>query len=333
MKLNNAWTRGLAGAMVICCAASTAWPADLASGDGAYPSRPITMLVGFPAGSGTDLVARMVGKAMSDRLGKSIIVENHAGAGGTIATEQETKSKPDGYTVLTASSSVSISPATYAKLPFDTQADLTPIAYIGALPTVLLINTKTVPARNLAQFIAYAKSKPGMLKFGSSGVGGSTHLFTELFQYMTGTKLYHIPYKGGAEDTAAMRRGEIDVLFETLILARPLMQAPNVMALAITGGSRAPGLPDLPTFSEAGLAKFDSEAYFGLFGPAKLSPAIVAKLNRVVNDALQDPDVVDVLSKAGLRLGGGTPKAFADRVHKDIAQWKQVVKVARIKPQ
>ncbi len=224
----------------------------------AYPVRPIKMMVGFSAGSGTDSVARVVAKAMSDRLGQSIVIENHAGAGGTIASDLVAKSKPDGYTLLTASSSIAISPAMYAKLPFDTEADLVPIGYIGALPTVLLVNTKTVPVKNLTELIALLKTKPDAFKFGSSGVGGSTHLFTELFQHLTGTRLRHIPYKGGSQDVTALRTGEVDVLFETLILALPLIGAPDILPLAITGPQRSPAIPNVPTFAEAGLPVFQA---------------------------------------------------------------------------
>jgi tripartite-type tricarboxylate transporter receptor subunit TctC len=305
-----------------------AGPTSAADG---YPDKTIKLEVGFSAGSGTDTVARVVAKAMSERLGQSIIVENRAGAGGTIASDLVAKSKPDGYTLLLASSSISISPAMFKSLPFDTERDLMPIGFIGALPTVLLVNTKTVPAKSLAEFLAFAKSKPDVLKFGSSGVGGSTHLFAELFKHMTGVKLRHIPYRGGSQDTMALRTGEVDVLFETLILALPLVPQPDILALAVTGPQRSASLANVPTFTEAGMPAFAAEAYFGILGPANLPPAVVDKLNAALNDSLKDPDVVSHLAKGGgLRLTGGDPKAYAERIHGDIAQWKQVVKDAGI---
>jgi len=325
-------------AIAVCCLsallASLMLASPVTAADDSYPSRPVKMLVGFSAGSGTDSVARVLGKAMSERLGQSIIVENHAGAGGTIATSLVANSRADGYTLLTASSSIGISPVVYAKLPFDTESDLTPIGYMGALPTVLLINTRTVPVKTLAEFIAWVKAKPDTLKFGSSGIGGSTHFFTELFQHMTGTRMRHIPYRGGSQDVTALRTGEVDVLFETLILALPLLQAPDILPLAITGPTRAPLLPNVPTFTEAGLPAFQAEAYFGLLGPAKMPPAIVEKLNAVLNESLKDPDVVARLANAaGMRLYGGTPKAYADQIHSDIAQWRQIATEAGIKPE
>lgn len=302
--------------------------------DEAYPARPIKMMVGFSPGSGTDSVARVVAKAMGDRLAQSIVVENHAGAGGTIATDMVAKARADGYTLLTASSSIAISPGMYKKLPYDTEADLTPIGYIGALPTVLLVNTQTMPVKTLAEFIAFVKARPDTLKFGSSGVGGSTHLFTELFQHLTGTKVRHIPYKGGSQDVTALRTGEVDFLFETLILALPILKEPNIVPIAITGPQRSPALPNVPTFTEAGLPQFQAEAYFGLLGPAKLPADVVQKLNATLNDALKDPDVVARLGNAGgMRLSGGPAKAYAERIHADIATWQQTVKDANITPE
>jgi tripartite-type tricarboxylate transporter receptor subunit TctC len=302
--------------------------------DEAYPSRPVKMILGFPPGSGTDSVARVIAKTMGERLGQSIVVENRAGAGGTIASDTVAKSKPDGYTILTASSSISISPAMYAKLPFDTEADLAPIGYIGAIPTVLLVNTKNVPAKSVAEFIEYIKSKPDTLKYGSSGVGGSTHLFTELFQHITGARARHIPYKGGSQDVIALRTGELDFLFETLILALPIVQSPDILPLAITGPQRSPSLPNVPTFAEAGLPAFQAEAYFGVLAPAGLPAAIVEKLNAALNDSLKDPEVASRLVNAGgMRLSGGTPKSFAERIHADIGTWQQIAKDAGITPQ
>jgi tripartite-type tricarboxylate transporter receptor subunit TctC len=300
--------------------------------DEVYPARPIKMMVGFSAGSGTDSVARVMAKAMSERLGQPIVIENHAGAGGTIATDMVTKARPDGYTLLTASSSIAISPGVYRnKLPFDTESDLTPIGYIGALPTVLLVNTRTVPVRTLREFIEFVKSKPDTLKFGSSGVGGSTHLFTELFQHITGTRMRHIPYKGGSQDVTALRTGEVDLLFETLILALPILQEPGILPIAITGPQRAGALPNVPTFTEAGLPAFHAEAYFGLLGPARLAPAVVQKLNGALNESLKAPDVVTRLGNSGgLRLTGGTPKEYGERIHTDIGTWSEIVKEAKI---
>lgn len=310
------------------CAAPAAWGADEP-----YPSRPIRMVVGFSPGSGTDTVARVVSKVMADQLSQSIVVENHAGAGGTIATDLVAKSRPDGYTLLTASSSIAISPGLYKSLPFDTEADLTPIGYIGALPTVLLINTKTIPARTLSDFVQFAKAHPDTLKYGSSGIGGSTHLFTELFQHLTGTQFRHIPYKGGSQDVTALRTGEVDLLFETLILALPILKEPDIIALAITGPSRSPTMPDVPTFTEAGMPQFQAEAYFGVLGPAKLPQPIVAKLNASLNEALRNTEVVSRLTGSGMRIATGTPGAYADRIRSDIATWRQLIKDANVPAQ
>jgi tripartite-type tricarboxylate transporter receptor subunit TctC len=318
----------LGGFAVALLGASVAHAAD-----DAYPARPIKVMVGFSPGSGTDSVARVTAKAMGDRLAQSLVVENHAGAGGTIATDMVAKARPDGYTLLTASSSIAISPGMYKNLPYDTEADLTPIGYIGALPTVLLVNTQTVPVKTLAEFIAFVKAKPDTLKFGSSGVGGSTHLFTELFQHLTGTKVRHIPYKGGSQDVTALRTGEVDLLFETLILALPILKEPNILSIAITGPKRSAALPNVPTLPEAGLPQFQAEAYFGVLGPAKLPAEVVQKLNAALNDALKDPEVVARLGSSGMRLSGGAPKAYADRIHADIATWKQTVKDANITPE
>jgi tripartite-type tricarboxylate transporter receptor subunit TctC len=298
-----------------------------------YPNRPIKFFVGFSAGSGTDLVARIIAKTLSQQLGQPIIVENRAGAGGIIAADIVAKAPADGYTLLVVSSSISISPAVYAHLSFNTETDLTPIAYIGALPTVLLIN-RSIPSKNLREFISYAKSRPGALKFGSSGLGGSTHLFTELFDRMTSVKMTHIPYRSGAQDTVALMSGEVNVLFETLILARPLLQSGNIHALAVTGDSRSPLLPEIPTFAEAGLPRFDAQAFFGLVGPGKLPKDVVDKLNRAVNATLRNSNVIALLSNNdGLHLEARSPAQFGTLIHDEIERWQRVVKEAGIQPQ
>jgi tripartite-type tricarboxylate transporter receptor subunit TctC len=297
----------------------------------AYPSKPITMYVGFAAGSATDIVGRVIGQKLSKQMGQPVVVHNLAGAASTIATETVTRAAPDGYTIMTVSGAIAIGPAIYPSLKFDVEKDLTSIGIIGYLPTALLVND-ALPVKSFSDFVEHAKKQPGRLNYGSSGIGGSTHMAAELLSQATGIKMTHVPYKGNAPAGTAVMAGEIEVLIDTVLLASQSVKTNRVRALAVTGQSRSEVLPEVPTFAEVGLPGYDASIFFGVMGPAKTPRAIVERLNRELNEALKDPEVQSTLATSGgLRLAGGSPEEMTRLVSEEVAKWKRVSKEAGIK--
>ncbi|MCT9810694.1 tripartite tricarboxylate transporter substrate binding protein [Acidovorax sp. Be4] len=305
--------------------------ACLAHAQSAYPAKPITMYVGFAAGSATDIVARVVGQKLSERLGQPVVVQSLTGAASTLATAAVARASPDGYTLMTVSGALAIGPAVYSNLKFDVEKDLTPIGLVGSLPTVLLVN-ESLGVNSFSAFVEQARKRPGQLNYGSSGNGGSTHLSAELLSHTLGIKMTHVPYRGNAPAASALMAGEVQVLMDTVMLASQSVKTNRVRALAVTGKTRSPVLPDVPTFAEVGLPNFDASIFFGIMGPAKLAPDIVEKLNRELNEVLKDPGVKSTLvSGGGLQLSGGTPEQMGQLVHTEVAKWKRVSQQAGIK--
>lgn len=298
---------------------------------GKYPNRPIKMFVGFSAGSATDIVARVVAQYLSERLGQSIVVENKTGVGGSLAAEAVARSAPDGYTLLTVSSAIAVNPAVYPNLSFDVEKDLTPIALVGRLPTVLLVRND-FPAKTLSELLSYARSHPKKINYGSSGVGGSTHLSTEYLATLTNTSFTHVPYRGNSQAVAALLGGEIDMVTDTILLAAPNIQARRVRALAISSQSRSPLAPEVPTFAEAGLKGYDGSLFFGLMGPKGMPSEVVQRINRELSDLLKNSAELKerLQSAGGLELVGGSPNQFRDTLHKEVLQWRSVVKNANV---
>jgi tripartite-type tricarboxylate transporter receptor subunit TctC len=298
--------------------------ASVASAQTAYPGKPITMACGFAAGSATDVVARVVSQKLSERVGQPVIVQNVTGAASTIAADQVIRSAPDGHTLLTVSSAITIAPAVYSNLKFDVEKDLVAIASIGVLPTVLMV-TDSLPVRNLAEFIDYAKKNPGKLNYGSSGTGGSTHLAAALLTQVLGITMTHVPYRGNGPAGQALMSGEIQVLIDTTVLAAQSVKTNRVRALAVTGSTRTPVLPDVPTFREAGVPNFDAPIMFGIMGPKGLPRPIVDRINKEMGEVLKDPAVQrQLVTTGGLHLTPGTPEQFAAAISDDIAKWKKV---------
>jgi tripartite-type tricarboxylate transporter receptor subunit TctC len=298
--------------------------ASAAFGQATYPSKPITMVCGFAAGSATDVVARVVSQRLSDRLGQSVVVQNVTGAAGTIAADNVARAAPDGHTLLTVSSAITIAPAVYSNLKFDVEKDLVAIANIGFLPTVLMV-TDSLPARTFAEFVEYVKKNPGKLNYGSSGTGGSTHMAAALLAQTLGANMTHVPYRGNGPAGQALMAGEVQVLMDTTVLAAQSVKTNRVRALAVTGTERSSALPDVPTFREAGLPGFDASVMFGVMGPKGLPRPIVERINREVGELLKDPAVQAQLVKTGgLHLTPGTPEQFGKLIADDIAKWKKV---------
>ncbi|KAF1023660.1 MAG: hypothetical protein GAK30_00323 [Paracidovorax wautersii] len=314
--------------LAVCAALASA--ARPAGAQALYPSRPVTLYVGFAAGSATDVVARAVAEPLSRQLGQPFVVQNLTGAASTIATATVARAAPDGYALSVVSGALAIGPAIYHDLKYDVDRDLSPVGLIGSLPTVLLVRDG-LPVRSLADFIAYARSHAGQLNYGSSGIGGSTHLATELLSDAIGVRMAHIPYRGNGPAGAALLAGEIDVLIDTVLLAAQSTKTGLVRALAVTGASRSTVLPAVPTFAEAGLPGFDASIFFGLLGPAGLPGGIVTHLNAELARALQNADVHrQLVDTGGLALTPGSPEQMRGVVRAELAKWQAISRKAGI---
>ncbi|WP_158618439.1 tripartite tricarboxylate transporter substrate binding protein [Candidimonas sp. SYP-B2681] len=297
-----------------------------------YPSKPIKMYIGFSAGSATDIVGRVIAEGLAKRLNQPVVVENKVGAGGSIAAQDTARAPRDGYTLLTVSSAIAVNPAVYLSAG-DVIDKLQPIALIGYLPTVLMASSK-LPVNTAQEFIAYAKKNPGIVNFGSSGIGGSTHMAMEALSSATGTKLVHIPYKGNGQASAALLGNQIDAMIETILLAAPVITSNRAKGLAISGKKRSPLIPNVPTFSEAGIPEYDRSLFFGVMAPAGLPAGLVEKLNKEINLVLKDPAIRERLTQAGgLTLQEGSAEDFKKTLEEEVALWKRVAAGAGIKPQ
>ena len=301
---------------VLALAASNAYAA--------YPEKAIHLIVPYPPGGLTDAVARAVGKALSDRVQQSVVVENIAGGGGNIGADRAAKSPADGYTIFIGNNAtVGLNTLVYKQLAFDPIADLAPIVLIAESQTVLVV-TPSLPVKNVAELIALAKSKPGQLNFGSTGTGGLSHLVGELFNSGAGIRMTHIPYKGTGPALTDLLGGQIQVMFNDTSL--PHIQSGKLRALAVTGTTRWPQLPDVPTLAELGLPGYETYNWFGILAPAKTPAAVVAKLNRELVAIMQDPPMKSWMESRGAEAVSGTPEEFAAYIRKDLAKWTRVVK-------
>lgn len=292
-----------------------------------YPTKPVKLIVGFSPGSSIDIVARVVADKLTAVLGESVIVENKPGAGGNIAAGYLARSPKDGYTLLVVANSLAISPAIYKDLEYDPMKDLAAVAYIGIGPVDLKVNKK-LKIDTLKDLIAYAKEHPGKLNYSSSGVGGTPHMATILFEQVTGTKLTHIPYKGGGDALTALMGGQVDLLINPLL---GNVESDKIKSLAITGDERSPLAPDVPTFKELGYPKYDVGVYYGIVGPSGMPPDVVEKLNQSVNSVLRDPETIEKLTKkSGIVLRQETPSEFQHFLEQDMQRWENVVKAGKV---
>ncbi|MEQ1774816.1 MAG: tripartite tricarboxylate transporter substrate binding protein [Burkholderiales bacterium] len=293
-----------------------------------YPTRPIRMLIPFTVGSAADIIARVMDPAMRERLGQPIVMDNRGGAGGNIAAELLAKSPADGYTLMMSSIGTSaINLSLYSKLNYHPQKDFTPITLVAESPNALVLNP-SVPAKTLKEFIALAKSKPGVLNYGSSGSGTTVHLSAELFCVMTGTKMVHVPFKGAAESLTALIAGQLDLQFASLSSAIPLIKSGRVRSIGVTSPKRSPSLPDLPTIAELGLPGYEAVAWWGIVGPANLPANMVATINKVTLTSLEQKDVKDRLFNAGVEVRTMGPEDFTRFTETEIQKWAKVVKAS-----
>lgn len=294
-----------------------------------YPSKPVRLIVPFPAGGATDIFARVLSQKLGDKLGQSVVVENRPGAGGAIGSDLAAKATPDGYTLLLATSSThAIGPALNAKMPYDAARDFTPIAHVGNAPSIMLVPNSS-PAKTLADWLKYARQSPGRLNYASSGNGTIVHLTTELFKAQTSAFIVHIPYRGTALAIPDLVSGKVDLMFDSLPTGLPHVREGRLRALAVTSAKRSALAPDLPTVAEA-IPGFESNTWFGLYGPKGVADDTVVKISAAVNQALADPEVKDRLNKLGIEPVGGTPAQFVKMVSADAAKWKQIITERRI---
>jgi tripartite-type tricarboxylate transporter receptor subunit TctC len=312
--------------------AAAALAAPLAAAAQAWPARPIRVMVGFAPGGGTDIVARTLAPRLSELLGQQVIIENRAGASGTIAADLVAKAAPDGYTLLAGhANSNAIAPHVFAKVPYDPIADFTPVTYVGYVPNVLVVNPG-VPARTVEELIALARSKPGALTYASSGVGSTQHLAGALFNVIAGTSMAHIPYKGSGPAVVDLIAGQVNANFDTMPPVLEHVKAGKLRALAISTPQRLTQLPDVPTFEEKGIKGFDVTNWYSVMGPKGLPADIVARLDEAIRKTLADPDVRAKLDPQGVQFGGPqTPAAFRDFIRAENAKYAKMVKDLDVK--
>ena len=295
----------------------------------AYPAKAVRLVVPFPAGGATDLFARVLSLKMGDKLGQSVVIENRPGAGGTIGSDLVAKSVADGYTLLLATSSThSIGPALNPKMPYDAQADFTPVSHVGNAPSIMLV-PNSAPANSVKEWVEYARKNPGRLNFGSSGNGTIVHLTAEVFKAQAGLFIVHIPYRGTALAIPDLVSGKLDVMFDSLPTGLPHVRDGRLKALAVTSAKRSPLAPDLPAISEV-VPGFESNTWFGLYGPKGLPNDIRDKVSAAVQQVLQDADIKDRLARLGIEPVGGNATQFAQMVQADAAKWKKIIAERKI---
>ena len=312
--------------IAVCCLPLWGFTSVLAQ---TYPTKPVRLIVPFPAGGATDIFARALSQKLGEKLGQSLVVENRPGAGGTIGSDAVAKAAPDGYTLVLATSSThSIGPSLNARMPYDAVRDFSPIAHVGNAPSIMLVPNSS-PAHSVKEWIAYAKANPGKLNYASSGNGTIVQLTAELFKSQAGVFLVHIPYKGTALAMPDLISGKVDVIFDSLPTGLPHVRDGRLRALAVTTAKRTPLAPDLPAVAEV-LPGYDSNTWFGLFGPKGLPAEVLTKVNSAANQALVDPEVKDKLARLGIETVGSTPQQFADMVAADTAKWKKIITERKI---
>ncbi|MEJ8847447.1 tripartite tricarboxylate transporter substrate binding protein [Variovorax rhizosphaerae] len=296
---------------------------------GDYPNKAIRLVVPYPPGGGTDVIARIVQERFQALLGQPVVIENRGGAAGSIGTEAVAKSPPDGYTVLFTLSSHTINPAIYPKLAFDTAKDFEPVGMVASLPQILVANLQFRP-NTVAELIALGREKPGTLSFASVGNGSPGHLAGELFKLRTDVAMAHIPYRGGGPAVTDVMGGQVPLLWVSIPAAAQFVKAGKLKALAVSTTRRSAAFPDVPTMQEAGVPDFDVDSWYAVFVPAKTPRPIIDKLNKVIDTVVHEPEIRDKLLAQGSEGVGGSPEALGKVVNTELARWNKLVKEARI---
>ena len=296
-----------------------------------YPSRPVTIINGFPPGGVTDTVLRLIASKLSERLGQSVVIDNRAGAAGTIAGSAVARADADGHTLLFGvAANLAVAPATMKSAPYEPARAFSAIIEVARGPYIWMVKPE-VPATTMQEFIAWAKNNPGRVNYGSPGQGSVHHLAGEMLKQATGIEMTHVPYKGGATTYTAMLGGEIDAMFDGMPVPLPHIKAGKIRALAVTGPKRLTALPDVPTLAEQGVAGLDVHFWWGIVGPAGLPKAVIARLNAEIARALADPEAKATFAKWDIEASPGTPEAFGAYIAQEAARWKAFVAKSGLK--
>lgn len=311
---------------LVCAVLLVAGPPALAQER--FPARPLRLVVPFPPGGGTDLVARLTARLMTQGLGQQVVVDNRGGAGGMIGIEAGVRANPDGYTLLLVSASYTAMPALY-KLSFDPLKDVAPISMVATGPSIVAVHP-SLPVKSIKELIEYAKANPGRINYGSGGQGTHTHLIIELFKLMADVDMTHIPYKGSGPAVTDLISGQIQLTFGAAVSMLPHVKAGRLHGLAVTSAKRSPMAPELPTIAESGLAGYEAMSWYGILAPVKTPGAVLARLNDEVKRIASDREVQDRLAREGFESVHMTPAAFAKKIESDIGKWRKVVKAANV---
>jgi tripartite-type tricarboxylate transporter receptor subunit TctC len=310
-----------------CVLAATASAADV------YPTRPVRIVVPFPAGGPADALARMVGDKLQASLGQPVVVDNRPGAGGNIGLELVAKSPPDGHTVgLAPTGNLTVNPSLYRNVPYDVTRDFAPVTVIAAVPNILVVNAQ-VPAKNVGELIAYAKANPGKLNYASPGPGSGAHLAGELLKSSAGIEMVHVPFNGIAPAVTAVVGGDVQVMFAGSTSAMPHVATGKLRALGVASPKRMVSTPALPTLDESGLPGFDVTSWYSIVAPAATPPFVVERLQKEIAKSLESPDVKAKLASLGAEPVGNTPAEFAAMIRSETAKWGKIVRDAGIKPE
>ena len=315
--------RKISAAVVLAAAAAFAHAQS-------YPTKPIRLILPFPAGAPSDLVGRTIGAKMGEQMGQQLVPDNRTGAGGTLGLSMVAKAPPDGYTVMVSSPTIALSPLLYSNLSYDVVRDFTPVARLASIENVMLVHP-SVPVRTLKEFIALARSRPGKLNYGSGGPGTTNHLANELLRSLEKIDMVHVPYKGATLATTALMGGEVDEVIVSVASVLPLIKAGRVRAIAVLSEKRVATLPNVPTSSEAGFPNFKMSIWYGMFAPANTPREIVARLHREAARAYDDPALMKHMASAGMDPWLGTPEEMGALLKSEMARYAKIIAAAGIK--
>ena len=321
-SLEGLSVRALCASALLMCAATCACAADT------FPSRPLRLIVPFPPGGGTDIMARMVGQRLTDAFGVQVVVDNRGGAAGIIGTELAAKANPDGHTMMIGSvSTICINAGLHKKLPFDPEKDLAPVSLVASTPSMLVVGN-TIAAKSVKELIALAKARPGQLHYASPGSGSSAHLGGELFKQAAGIDIQHVPYKGTGPAVTDLVSGQVSMFITNMPSVLPMVKANRLRPLAVTSLQRSALVPDLPTVDESGIPGFEVVVWYGLFAPAATPRPVIVRVNQEVRKMSGMQDVKDRLFVLGAEVMSSTPEELAKRVRDDLVKWGRIVKAS-----